>query len=213
VTRPNILVGALAAVGVGTLLWCAWLILAADLTLGTSIAAWGLWLLVAAAVTTLVAYVRELGRHRTSVTRGGSWKPLPSLVLVWIGGATAVGVFLFMLPSSAAVDSADQTPKADGSLAKGSTDQLPSATSAGDPRVSPTTVSRSKPRTTPTGSPTTSPTAASRSRSGSTTSSPTPKRTTTTTSTPTTSTTSPTPIVTITLPTGQGSPTTKPHPH
>ena len=206
-TRANVLVGALAAVCVGTLLWCAWLILAADLTLGTSVAAWGLWLLVAAAATTLVAYVRELGRHRHAVTTGGSWKPLPSLVLVWIGGLTAVAVFAFMLPSGAAQNAAEDKPSAEASPAMGATTPVPSATSPATPRVSSTTASRSKPRTTPT----TSPTAATRTTpaGGSLTpTSPASRSTTTKHSTTTTSTTtSPTstkthgrPSVTITLP-------------
>ena len=76
-TRPNALVGALAAVGVGTLLWLAWLIVAADLTLGTSIAAWGLWLLVLLTATTAVAYAWELGRHHRTAGRPGSWRHCP----------------------------------------------------------------------------------------------------------------------------------------
>jgi cytoskeletal protein RodZ len=204
VTRPNVLVGALAAVCVGTLLWCAWLILAADLTLGTSIAAWGLWLLVAAAAVTLVAYVRELGRHRHSVTSGGSWKPLPSLVLVWIGGLTAVGVFAFMLPSGAA-ENADSGPAAEGrqtgTPTTSATGSPVGATLTPDPRGTSSTASRSKPRTTPTTSPTAATaTSPAGTPTGSPTSSPTSaSRTSSTTTTPT-KTKTPKPGITITLP-------------
>ena len=114
-TRPNALVGALAAVGVGTLLWLAWLIVAADLTLGTSIAAWGLWLLVLLAATTVVAYTRELGRHRRKAARPGSWHPLPGLVLLWNGGLTAVPVLALMLPQSHDAARACSTPRSTGS--------------------------------------------------------------------------------------------------
>ncbi len=204
-TRPKVLVGALAAVCVGTLLWCARLILATDLTLGTSIAAWGLWLLVAAAAITLVAYVRELGRHRHSVTSGGSWKPLPSLVLVWIGGLTAVAVFAFMLPSNAA-ESASQNTSAE-SPATTASPAVPTPTqTTTSARAAATTASRSKPRTTPS----TSPTAATRTREAGT---PTPtatstsastssstSRTSTTTSTPSSTTKTNKPGITITLP-------------
>ena len=201
-TRPNVLVGALAAVCVGTLLWCARLILATDLTLGTSIAAWGLWLLIAAAAITLVAYVRELGRHRHSVTSGGSWKPLPSLVLVWIGGLTAVGVFAFMLPSNAA-ESAPQKTSAESPATKASSAfPTPTETATASPRAAATTASRSKPRTTPS----TSPTAATRTHAAGTpttkatsTSPSSTSRTSTTTSTPS-STTTKKPGITITLP-------------
>lgn len=209
-TRPTAIVVALAAGGVGTLLWCAWLILSADLTLDTGIAAWGLWLLVAAAATTLVAYVRELGRHHHSVTKGGSWKPLPSLVLLWVAGATAVGVFLFMMPSSAATGNADQATnpqKAQVDAGAAPLAGTPTTTS----RTSATTASRSKARTaTPTSSPT-SPTATG--VVASTSQAPRPRTTTrpttSTSSSPTSTTT--TPLVTITLPQGQPKPTKPPH--
>jgi hypothetical protein len=213
VTRAQALVGVLAAVGVGTLLWCARLILAADLTFGTSAAAWALWTLVAAAVGTLLLYAREIGRHRHSVTRGGSWKPLPSLVLVWIGGATAVGVFLFMLPASASGGGGDE---ADRSTATKGTSAPTGATAGTDPRVSPTTVSRSHLRTTtPVVSPTSSTSSSrapgtTRSQTGATT----PRQSASTTAPSTSSSTTTTPLVTITLPSGQIKTTTKPpHPH
>ena len=101
-TRPNLLVGALAVVCVGTLLWCARLILAADLPRGAHVASWALWALAAVAIVTLLAYLREFLRHRRAIGRGASWKPLPSLVLLWLAGATALASFAFILPDHTA---------------------------------------------------------------------------------------------------------------
>lgn len=116
-TRPNLPVGALAAVCGGTLLWCAWLILAADLPTAAHVASWCLWAVAAVAVVTLIAYVREFLRHRQQVGRDASWKPLPSLVLLWIGGLTALLSFAFILPHKAAAASAAAPAKPGTSLA------------------------------------------------------------------------------------------------
>jgi hypothetical protein len=156
VTRPNALVGALAAAGVGTLLWLAWLIVAADLTVGTSIAAWGLWLLVLLTATTLVAYARELGRHRRVAGRTLSWRPLPGLVLLWVGGLTAVPVLALTLPhgqqptaaTAKRTSAALTTPEASPPTASGT--QVPSPTSTSAPRPTRTQVARSADRTSPT---------------------------------------------------------------
>ncbi len=107
-TRPNLSVGALAAVCVGTLLWCAWLILAADLPRGAHLASWFLWLLSTAAAVTLLAYLREFLTHREAVGSDASWKPLPGLVLLWIGGLTALVSFAFILPDRSPSGSPDR---------------------------------------------------------------------------------------------------------
>jgi hypothetical protein len=98
VTRPKLILGVLTAASILTLLWCAWLILAADLPRGAQLASWVLWLLSTAAALTLLAYLRELLGHRAAAGREASWKPLPGLVLLWLGGATALASFAFILP-------------------------------------------------------------------------------------------------------------------
>jgi hypothetical protein len=133
-------------------LWCAWRIIGAELTLGTGLAAWGLWLVLTAAVVTAAFYVRELARHRVA-GRGGAWRPLPSLVLLWIAGATSVGVFGFMLPTRA--DSAPATPTAAAASVPVTSAPTPEVgtTSAPAPtssRPTPTPASRSQVRETPT---------------------------------------------------------------
>ena len=115
-TRPNVLVGALAAGCVGMLLWCARLTLTADLPLGAHIAAWALWLVATAAVVTLLAYLREFLRHRQAVGRDASWKPLPSLVLLWVGGLTALLSFGFILPDKSSTNGAEGPSKRGTSL-------------------------------------------------------------------------------------------------
>lgn len=199
-TRPNALVGALAAVGVGTLLWLAWLIVAADLTLWTSIAAWGLWLLVLLTATTAVAYARELVRHHGAAPRRGAWKPLPSLVLLWIGGLTAVPVLALMLPSSAAPVPAKATSSAGvlSSRPAFPTGSSASSTPTPSPRTTRSQASRSADRSATTT--TTSPTPR-RTPRGTTTTGPTPTATTRPTRPPTTTTTTPTttPIIDITV--------------
>jgi hypothetical protein len=147
VTRPKLLVGVLAAACVGTLLWYAWLILVADLPRGATIATWALWLVGAAAVVTLLAYLREFLAHRQAVGREATWKPLPGLVLLWIGGLTALVSFAFVLPDKAGAAGAE-TP---GTASTSSVASTADASSGSAARVTPaTSVSRSKSsRTTP----------------------------------------------------------------
>ena len=203
-TRPNALVGALAAVGVGTLLWLAWLIVAADLTLGTSIAAWGLWLLVLLAATTVVAYTRELGRHRRKAARPGSWHPLPGLVLLWIGGLTAVPVLALMLPQSHDAARAEAKPGSASLSAADTSTSASTSVSTGTPtsRGTPSKAARSLDRTS-TKSPTSSSTPRVRTTSAlsptSTRSTSRPSTTTTTTPPTTPSATTTTPLIDITV--------------
>ena len=138
-TRPNLSVGVLAAVCVGTLLWCAWLILAADLPRGAHIASWFLWLISTAAAVTLLAYLREFLAHREAVGSDASWKPLPGLVLLWIGGLTAMVSFAFILPEP--TPSGSSAPHDRAGTALTSATSLPTATR-------PTSTS---PRSTPSG--------------------------------------------------------------
>ena len=96
--RPrHALTAAVLVVGVPLLLWYAWLVLREDLTRTTLVATVFLWLLAAAAVLTLAAFVREAGRHRDEGQGGHSWRPLPALVLLWVGGFTSLVVFPFMM--------------------------------------------------------------------------------------------------------------------
>jgi hypothetical protein len=200
------LTGAVSVVGTGVLVWCAWLLLRADLTTGTTLAAGALWLLAAVAVATLVAFVREAERHRKAVGRraaASSWKPLPGLVLLWVGGLTALVAFPFMLSgasSRGASAEADDKPV------------TPAGTTAGEPsktRSKPTSASRSTgrepvPTRTATASADDTPSATGTSRT------PTPRTTTqtsptsTTTSPPRTSTTSTTSTPTATTTTNPG---------
>ena len=146
-TRPKLLVGVLAAACVGTLLWYAWLILVADLPRGATIATWTLWLVAAAAVVTLLAYLREFLAHRQAVGREASWKPLPGLVLLWIGGLTALVSFAFILPGRSSANGAVSPETATTTP----TSRLVEATSDSAAGTSPvTSVARSRsPRTTP----------------------------------------------------------------
>jgi len=96
--RPRHLVtAAVLVIGVPALLWYLWLSIRADLTTTTALAVAFLWLLAAAAVLTFAAFTHEAGKHREFGHEQGSWKPLPSLLLLWIGGFTAFVVFPFML--------------------------------------------------------------------------------------------------------------------
>jgi hypothetical protein len=147
VTRPKLLVGVLAAACVGTLLWYAWLILVADLPRGAAIATWTLWLVGTAAVVTLLAYLREFLAHRQAVGREATWKPLPGLVLLWIGGLTALVSFAFILPGGSGANGAETPETATTTSTSGLVDAT-SDSAAGSTPV--TSVSRSKPsRTTP----------------------------------------------------------------
>jgi hypothetical protein len=147
VTRPKLILGALAAACVGTLLWCAWLILAAGLPRGATVASWALWLISAAAVLTLLAYLREFLRHREAVGREASWRPLPGLVLLWVGGVTALASFAFVLPDRAGAAGAD-TPETASTSSTAPTADATSGSAAGSTPA--TSVSRSQSsRTTP----------------------------------------------------------------
>jgi hypothetical protein len=196
VTRPNPLVGALAVVCVGTLLWCARLILAADLPRGAHVASWGLWALATVAIVTMLAYLREFLHHRQAIGRGASWKPLPSLVLLWIAGATALASFPFILPGPAAAAAAAAAAGAEPSdtasislTGAGVTSTQRTATSsartAQDPATTTDTISRSASSRTPVPSSTSS----AVSPTSSTASSPTSSARSTTPSTPSSSTT------------------------
>ena len=203
--RPrHALTGVVAAVGGIALLWCAWLVLRANLTTGTTVAVVVLWLLAAGAVATLAAYVREVERHRSDRARHrSSAKPLPGLVLLWVAGLTALAAFPFMLSESSAAGATSADPD---SAPAGAVDSpgtpttstpVPSRTSPTSPSrgarrtPSPTSTSSSAvPRTTPR--PVTTSTTSATARPSSST--------TTTAPRPTTSTTTPGPLVTITLP-------------
>lgn len=139
-TRPKMLMGVLAAACVGTLLWYAWLILASDLPRGATIATWALWLLSTAAVVTLLAYLREFLAHRQAAGREASWKPLPGLVLLWIGGVTALVSFAFVLPDKSGADGAEAPQTATTTSTARMVDAR-SDSAAGT--TSPTSVSRS----------------------------------------------------------------------
>ena len=209
-TRPNLIVGALAAVCVGTLLWCAWLILTAELPLGAHIASWALWVVASAAAATLLAYLREFLSHRRAVGRDASWKPLPSLVLLWIGGLTAMVSFAFILPEPASSGGAEGPAKAGTSLTSQTIVTTPTSagttTSAGTPRAPATTTSgpasRSQSRATAPSSTSTSAsqTSSTTARTSSTTSS---------TTTPPTATKT-TPIIDLDILPTQARPTTPP---
>jgi len=162
VRRPrHALTGVVAVVGGTALVGCVVQLIRADLSLGTRLAALGLWLLAALAVATLTGYVREVERHRRSTHRGdgpsprggrrvrgaqrsGSWKPLPGLVLLWVGGLTALAVFPFMLSGGATARSSAPAQEAGGAVVTAQT----SATSPAVPRSAATSVSRSTSRPT-----------------------------------------------------------------
>jgi cytoskeletal protein RodZ len=181
VTRPNLIVGALAAVCVGMLLWCARLILAADLPRGAHVASWLLWAVATVAVVTLMAYLREFLTHRQLVGREASWKPLPSLVLLWIGGLTALLSFAFILPDKGSSDGAASPAKANTSLTGQTVTSTPAPTTAAPGaarQATSTTSSRSvASRTVPaapvsTTAPRSTPTGATASRTSTTTATP-----------------------------------------
>lgn len=207
-TRPKLLVGVLAAACVGTLLWYAWLIVASGLPRGATIATWALWLVSTAAVVTLLAYLREFLAHRQAVGREATWKPLPGLVLLWIGGLTALVSFAFVLPDNSGPAGA-KTPETAPTT---STARLVEGSSDSAARTAPaTSVSRStSARTTPPAPASTTATPRPSTTSGSssttdaaTSSSPTKTRGNsgrTSTGKPTPSSTSSAPLIGITLP-------------
>lgn len=100
-TRRTTILAGLVTVGLVVLLWGAWRILSAGLSLTTGIAAWVLWLVMAAAFATAAAYLREILDQRAA-SRNVGWRPVPSIMLLWIAGATTMAVFAFMLPTKTA---------------------------------------------------------------------------------------------------------------
>ena len=210
-TRPKMLMGALAAVCVGTLLWYAWLILASDLPRGATIATWALWLVSTAAVVTLLAYLREFLAHRQTVGRDATWTPLPGLVLLWIGGVTALVSFAFVLPDKSGADGA-KTPETAKTTSIARLGDATSDSAAGSTPA--TSVSRSKlARTTPpapvstTAAPRPSATPPSSTSTDASTSTTTKTRGNsghTSTGKPTPSSSSSTPLISITLPPAPG---------
>ena len=203
--RPrHALTGVVAAVGGIALLWCAWLVLQANLTTGTTVAVVVLWLLAAGAVATLAAYVREVERHRADRSRHrSSAKPLPGLVLLWVAGLTALAAFPFMLSESSAAGAARVQPDS----APADAVDTPSAPTSSTPvpaRTSPTSPSRGATRTPSPASSSTSAAPGSGTprpvTTATTAATARPTSTTTTAPRPTTSTTTSGPLVTITLP-------------
>jgi hypothetical protein len=206
VTRPKLILGMLAAACVGTLLWYAWLIVSAELPRGARVASWALWLVASVAALTLFAYLREFLRHREAAGREASWKPLPGLVLLWLGGLTAMASIAFVLPHKAAAPGADGSEDAStsftsqpvGAEAGASTPAVRTTTpvSRRSSRTSPPSPVSTSPNATPTGTRTTS-----SSSSPSTTSSSATRhgKPSTPPGKPTPSTTR-TPLITLTLP-------------
>ncbi|WP_460937391.1 hypothetical protein [Phycicoccus ginsengisoli] len=204
--RPRqALTSAVAVVGGVALAWCAWLVLRADLTTGTTVAAVLLWLLSAAAVATLTAYVREVERHHgRGSRRRTSLTPLPSLMLLWVGGLTALAAFPFMLSGSSAAGATTADPE---TPPPGAVDTPAASTS--QPRTSPTSPSRGATRTpspaatAPVQRPTAPPAPrASTARPTTSTRSGTTPTSSTTSSTPSpTSTTTTGPVIRLPLPT------------
>jgi hypothetical protein len=176
VTRPTLIVGGLATACLGTLLWCTWLIVRADLPVGAAIASWTLWAIAMAAAVTGVAYLREFLAHRLRSGARASARPLPALILLWVAGITAVGAFGFMLPNGSA---SAQTGRETGARSETTQATTTAPTTAGA-RTTSTTPSRSATRTTQPQVVTTS----ARQRTSSTPSSATSTSSTTTTSTP-----------------------------
>jgi hypothetical protein len=129
---PKALVGVLAVAASGVLLWCAREILTSELPRGAGVAAWVLWLVAAAALLTLVAWLRELAVHHDAIRGGGSWRPVPPLLLLWVGGLTAVVSLPLVLPGQTA--------------AAGST---PAHASASSPTSGPATAPTTAPTTAP----------------------------------------------------------------
>lgn len=192
-------VGVLAVAGGVLLLWSAWRVLIAPLPTTAAAAAWTLWVLAVAALVTFVLYVREMARHGLGAGRA-SWKPLPGLVLLWLGGLTALVAFGFVLPERSG-------ESAQASVDNATTSQTSTATARTSPTGTPTsaaTAGQTRSSVAPVKA-TTQPQPVSTSSSAA----PTPTRTaasspssTTTSPTPTTSTTEP--LLDIVLPPGRG---------
>lgn len=151
-TRRNALTAGLVAAAAVVLLWSAWRIVQAQLTVGTAVVAWGLWLVLAGAVASAVAYLRELLQQRGTSRRVG-WRPLPGVSLLWIAGLATLAVFGFLMPDAAGARAASQSPVADSSMST----PTQSATSAPLPTPTATLSSTTSAHTAPT-------TSASRSR-------------------------------------------------
>lgn len=210
-TRRNARTAGLIAAAVVVLLWSAWRIVDARLNVGTATAAWSLWLVLAVALTSAVAYLRELVQHRGASRRVG-WRPVPGVALLWVAGLATVAVFGFLMPDAGAVSTGTQTAMAAGSTSPQGSPATPSSspTTTSPTTASPTTsatptrsasASRSQSRAVPVAVQT----AASTPQPVSTTSAPRP--TTSPTPAPTSSTTS-SPLVTIPiLPNGKPRPT------
>lgn len=206
-TRPKLILGMLAAACVGTLLWYAWLIVSAELPRGARVASWALWLVASAAALTLFAYLREFLRHREAAGREASWKPLPGLVLLWLGGLTAMVSIAFVLPDKPAAPGADGSEDAGTSLTSQPVGAEAGATTPAARTTTP--VSRRSSRTSPPSPVSTSPSATAPTGTRTTSSSTSPTTTsssstrhgkpTTPPGKPTPSTTS-TPLITLTLP-------------
>jgi hypothetical protein len=114
VSGPKALVSVIAVAGLGVLLWCARGILTSDLPRGAGVAAWLLWLIAAAALLTLVAYLRELATHHHAVRGGASWRPVPSLLVLWIAGVTALVSLPLVLPGPSAASASSASSAAGG---------------------------------------------------------------------------------------------------
>jgi len=183
------------------LLWSAWRVLTAPLPTAAATAAWLLWVIAVAALVTFVLYLREMARHGLG-SHHASWRPLPGVLLLWVGGLTAVVAFGFVLPDRPG-DTAQ--PDVDTAATSPSTTAAPTPSSTRAPRTSPTApratraavaparaTSRPQPVSTPSTVQSTTRTA---------TSAPSP---TSTTPTPPTATTTTTPLLDIVLPPRRG---------
>ncbi|MGO4340132.1 hypothetical protein [Pedococcus sp. 2YAF34] len=189
-----------AAAGGVILLWSAWRVLTAPLPTAAATAAWLLWGVSVVALVTFVLYLREMARHGLG-SRHASWKPLPGVLLLWVGGLTALVAFGFVLPDRPG-DTAQ--PDVDTAATSPSTTAAPAPAATSAPRTSPTTpratraavaparaTSQPQPVSTPSTVQSTTRTATSAPSPTSTT--PTPTATTTTT-----------PLLDIVLPPGRG---------
>jgi hypothetical protein len=154
VSGPKALVWVLATAVLGALLWCARGILTSELPRGAGLAAWLLWLIAASALLTLLAYVRELALHHHAVRGGSSWQPLPALLVLWVGGLTALVSLPLVLPGEKAAAAAESatarvTNNTSPPMVRTTTSARPSATTVARSATSATTVATSTARTAP----------------------------------------------------------------
>ena len=195
-TRRNAITAGLVAAAVVVLLWSAWRIVQAQLTVGTAVVAWGLWLVLAMAVASAVAYLLELLQQRGTSRRVG-WRPLPGVSLLWIAGLATMGVFGFLMPDVAGAHAASQSPVADSSTstptqsATSASLPTPTATASSTPSAhsaATTPASRSQARLVPAAARTTAvtprPVSTTSAPSAPVSTSPTPTSTSSPTSTP-----------------------------